>query len=186
MKKVSIIGVLILICIIYNITGALKGYKKEIKEVSEVAARKGFNTNYCILIDFSRHSGERRMHLVDLNTTKVVKSFAVAQGRGDAGFSNVPGSNCSSLGMAVTRERGGSMYGIGVKYVLEGLDTTNSSIRRRNVVLHSWGGIPPFGIFPLPLYQSKGCPTVANKTLTAIDKLIKGQRNKQLIVYTFK
>lgn len=184
MKKLLI--VLFLVFFVYNLLPQKNKYRSQLKKVETVARSRGFNTNYCILIDFRQFSGERRMHLVNLKTFKIEKSFPVAQGRGDKSFSNVSGSNSSSLGMAVTREKGASMYGARFKYVLEGLDSTNSAIRVRNIVLHSWGGIPSFGVFPLPLYQSKGCPTISNKALLTIDRLIKKQINKKLIIYTFK
>lgn len=184
MKKSALL--LILIILTYNITPTIKDYTFKINEVKKVAKNKKFNTNYCILIDFSKFSGERRMHLVNLKNNNIENSFLVAQGRGKNEFSNVIASNSSSLGMAVIEEKGDSKYGTGFKYILNGLDKTNNNIKKRNIVLHSWGGIPPFGIFPIPLYQSKGCPTVANKTIIEIDKLIKNQRNKKIIIYTFK
>jgi hypothetical protein len=184
MKKILIVVALALLAC--NFIGPRNNYEKQIEEVKRTAKNRGLNSNYCILIDFSQYSGERRMHITNLKTGRVEKSFPVAQGRGKSNFSNIPGSNSSSEGMAVTSERGGSMYGTGFKYVLDGLDSTNSAIRRRSVVMHSWGGIPFFGIFPLPLYQSKGCPTMSNKALLMIDKLIKNQTNKKIIVYTFE
>lgn len=184
MKKLFVL--LILLILTYNVTPTIKDYTFKINQVKKAAKNKKLNTNYCILIDFSKFSGEKRMHLVNLKNYNIESSFLVAKGRGKEEFSNVAESNCSSLGMVVIGEKGHSNYGTGFKYILNGLEKTNSNVKRRNIVLHSWGGIPPFSIFPIPLYQSKGCPTVANKTLIEIDKLIKSQINKKIIIYTFK
>ena len=105
-------------------------------------------------------------------------------GRGDK-FSNIIGSKNSSLGMAVIGKRGSSRYGNKVKYTLIGLDRSNSNISQRNIVLHSSRYSPNFQIYPFKNYKSYGCPTVSVRTLEKIDKVIKSQKNKKIIVYNF-
>ena len=142
-----------------------------------------YNKNYAIIIDYSKHSSLERMVLIDLRTAKIIKTFKVANG---IGFSNVPGSHHSSLGLSVTTSRGYSNWGINVKYVLKGLDKTNSNIRSRNVVLHSWWGIQVIWIYPINMPKSQGCPTVSNRTMRYLDDFIKKQKNKQILIYSIK
>ena len=65
---------------------------------------KGFNTNYCFLVDFSIHSGKRRFFVWDFKGDSVKYASLCAHGYGKNStlskpvFSNVEGSYCSSLG----------------------------------------------------------------------------------------
>ncbi|MBY0384975.1 murein L,D-transpeptidase catalytic domain family protein, partial [bacterium] len=69
------------------------------------------NKRYMSIFDIGQHSGQRRLYLIDLNTGDV-KSMHVAHGRGSdknhdgiaTEFSNVSGSNMSSLGFMLTAE----------------------------------------------------------------------------------
>lgn len=184
MKKLLLLGILIIVCInLYR-----PNYNKEIQQVKSI---KGYNTNFAILIDYGLSSGKDRMFLVDLKKSKIIKSFKVANGRGQKkyfnlfpNYSNIPNSNESSLGFSVIKAKGYSNWGVNFKYVLKGLDKTNSNIERRNVVLHSWDGIKDYWFYPLPLPQSKGCPTVSNRTMIYLDKILKKEKN--ILIYTFK
>jgi hypothetical protein len=171
----------------------VKNYDEEIKKVKNKTNENSFNKNYAVLIDYSLHSSLDRMHIVDLKSESIVKSFKVLHGRGDSKyfsfdreFSNKVGSNKSSIGFSVITYKSNSSWGKGFNYRLKGLGETNSNINIRNIVLHSWGGVPNVGLFPIPLPQSQGCPTVSNKTLTFIDSLIKTEKNKNILIYTFK
>ena len=44
--------------------------------------KRGFNEDYCILVDFSRPSGEDRMAIIDLNTLSVLDTGPCAHGKG--------------------------------------------------------------------------------------------------------
>ena len=94
------------------------------------------------IVDFSRPSSERRLHLLDLSTG-AVQSFLVAHGRGSdpdhdavaSFFSDAIGSHASSLGAY----RAASSYqgAHGLSLSLQGLDPSNRSAQQRAVVLHS-------------------------------------------------
>ena len=180
MKK-YIILVIIVLFFISRVN--FKNYTTEIENVKKESS-KGYNKNYCILIDYSKHSGLNRGFIVNLKTNYIEHSFLVMNGRGDK-FSNVIGSKNSSLGMSITGKRGSSRYGDKFKYTLIGLDKSNSNILKRNIVLHSSKYSPNFQIYPFKNYRSYGCPTVSIKTLEKIDKVIKSQKNKKIIVYNF-
>ena len=78
---------------------------KKARKLAEMAKKGGYNTEYAFLADMSVKSNKNRFFIVNLKTMKVEKSALVAQGRGserlnlDKEYSNVPGSNCSSLGI---------------------------------------------------------------------------------------
>lgn len=189
MKKILLIVTIILL-MFSNIT--FKKYNTKIEEVVTKIKNSSFNKNYAILIDYSLHSSFNRMHIVDLKTKKIIKSFKVLHGRGDSKyfsfkkeFSNQVGSNKSSIGFSVIQFKSNSVWGNKYNYRLKGLSKTNSNIKNRNIVLHSWGGVPNIGLFPIPLPQSQGCPTISNKALKYIDSLIQSQKNKNILIYSF-
>jgi hypothetical protein len=94
------------------------------------------------IVDFSRPSSERRLHVLDL-ANGMVQSFLVAHGRGSdpdhdalaTVFSDAVGSHASSLGAyrAVAPYQGAH----GLSLSLQGLDPSNRSAQQRAVVLHS-------------------------------------------------
>lgn len=190
MKKILIFFIITSL-IFSNIV--VKDYDGQIEKLRIKVKNSNFNKNYAILINYSLHSSFDRMYVVDLKTSDIVKSFKVLHGRGDfkyfslkKEFSNKVGSNKSSLGFSVTQFKSKSTWGNRYSYRLKGLSKTNSNIENRNIVLHSWGGVPNFGLFPIPLPQSQGCPTISNKALAYIDSIIQGQKNKNIVVYCFR
>lgn len=199
MKKFLSLGSLVLIFLVLWIyivnSDSVNGqqYKAQIELVKERMNGSAYNKKYCFLVDFSIHSGKKRMFLYNLETGEVEKSFLVAHGEGcgeengtPRAFSNIPNSLCSSEGMAVIGERAYSNYGIHIKYWLQGLDETNSNIRKRVVVIHSWLGIPDFAIYPFKIIQSQGCFTISNASLTYLDEFISKQENQRILFYAFK
>jgi hypothetical protein len=183
-----IVYLLILVFLISCNNNEFSEYAPDVQKISELAKKKGYNTQFAVIVDYSKHSGTERGYLINLKQRNIEKSFLVAHGKGmgqqngrPIGFSNQPGSNASSLGYAVLGSRDVSSYGIKIKYWLKGLDATNSNMQKRVVVLHSWGGIPNFETYPLPIIQSDGCPTVSNKTMKFLDEFIQKQNNQKLV-----
>jgi len=131
------------------------------------------NRRYIGVIDFTRSALERRFFVVDLKSG-AVESFAVAHGKGSdpvhknrAGrFSNKLGSNATSLGFYRTAEVYYGDHGRSLR--LDGLSTTNSNARDRDIVIHAaWyvTGSTAFG-------RSNGCFAVDEKVRNRIvDKL---------------
>jgi hypothetical protein len=171
-------------------------YSNHISHVKNVAKTKGYNTRYAVLVDFSVHSGKKRWHIVDLETEKIVDEYSalVTHGSGcgqknarPEGFSNVPGSLCSSLGLSVIAERDWSGWGVKYKYWLDGLDSTNNNMRKRIVVIHSWGGIPNTEIYPAPIIQSEGCFTLSDNYMKKLDEFLKAEKEfGNLLLYAFE
>lgn len=99
------------------------------------------NKDWLTIVDFSKKSNTERMFLVDLKTG-AVHARHVAHGSGSDPratglatiFSNVSGSNCSSLGFYLTAETYSGKYGYSCR--MDGLSETNSNVRPRAVVIH--------------------------------------------------
>jgi L,D-transpeptidase catalytic domain len=135
------------------------------------------NSRYCFLIDMKVASGLKRFYIYDLQNDRVLQAGLVTHGSGNHFsdsilFSNIAGSNCTSLGKY---KIGKSYYGkFGLAYKLNGLDKTNSNAYLRFIVLHAHSCVPENEIAPREICRSWGCPTVSPLFLiqlkTYIDK----------------
>lgn len=147
------------ICIISNSAPADLDVKS--LELKSYCRSRGYNTDYGILVDYSRHSFQQRFYVVDLNTGEIVLKSLCGHGRGGDSsvfrgeFSNVPGSHCSSLGhYKIGRER--KMYNYPVNaFELDGLDKTNSNARARAILIHPSFGPRSLGCVTLPFHRYK-------------------------------
>ena len=121
---------------------ALDSYNRNICRKSQ---GRGFGPSTIVIVDFAKPSSQPRLYAVDLLSgqgldTPVAVAHGVGSDRDDDGiaeqFSNVYNSLASSLGAA----RGGELYtGInGLSLRLDGLDQSNSSMRLRDIVAHSY------------------------------------------------
>lgn len=108
------------------------------------------NKNLLTIVDYTRPSNERRMFVIDITTGKVIHNTWVAHGGGNGnadgvdGFgsspemSNKSGSNLSSDGFIIaTTKASGAAFGNNV--LLKGIDTNNTNLASRAVVMHGWG-----------------------------------------------
>ncbi len=99
------------------------------------------NDAYITMIDFSQHSGAKRMYIVNRKTGKV-DAIHTAHGEGSDPdgdgnaqyFSNIPDSRMSSLGSYLIQERYVGKWGASMR--MDGLESTNSNVRKRAIVLH--------------------------------------------------
>ena len=151
--------------------------------------KKGLNTDFCILIDMSVHSGKYRFFIWNFKDGNISHKALCAHGYGKEStqekpvFSNIEGSYCSSLGRYKTGVRSYSQYGINVHYKLHGYDNTNSNAFKRWIVLHSYSPVPATETYPkhLPLGWSQGCPVTDNATMTILDKDISASKKPVLL-----
>ena len=98
-------------------------------------------TEYMTVIDFTQHSGQNRMYVIN-RTSGVVEALPTAHGvNSDPDrdgipqfFSNIPGSKMSSLGAYLVSERYVGKYGASMR--MDGLESTNDQARERAIVLH--------------------------------------------------
>lgn len=147
------------------------------------------NSKYCILVDFSLHSGKNRIFVWDFKTDTIMHKGLCAHGYGKGGtkrtpvFSNIEGSYCSSLGKYRIGAKAPSKWGIKINYKLHGLESTNSNALKRYVVLHSYTPVPSHEIYPthLPLGWSQGCPVVSDKMMRTLNKLLEAEKESLLL-----
>jgi L,D-transpeptidase catalytic domain len=159
-------------------TGAVKAY----------TIKNNFNNRYCFLIDMKMASGSKRFFVYDLKNDSILLAGLVTHGSGlnnftdSAVFSNVPGSNCTSLGKY---KIGKSYFGtFGLAYKLYGLDKTNSNAFDRFVVLHSHPCVPDYEITPRHICRSWGCPTISPLFLNQL-KMYIDRSDKPILLWIF-
>lgn len=154
--------------------------------------KKKMNTHKCILINMRVHSGLPRWVEWDFKQKRIVSATQVTHGCGTAAwsgdatksepvFSNTPDSHLSSLGRYKIGERGPSQWGIGVKYLLHGMDTSNNNALKRYIVLHSWDKVSDMPTYPNGAPESWGCPAVSNDYMSYIDKVLKAEKTPVLL-----
>lgn len=165
-------------------------------EAKQFCQNRNLNTDFFILIDLGRHSGLKRFYIWDFATGNIAESYLVSHGccnkpwrqdmsKQSAGVSNVDGSHCSSVGKYIIGERGPSSWGIRVKYLLHGLDPTNSNALKRAIVLHSWEEVPDNEVYPKGTPEGWGCPAISDNAMRAVDQRLKSA-NKRVLMWIVK
>lgn len=99
------------------------------------------NQKYIVVIDFSKHSSQRRFFLINMEDGSVA-AFRTSHGSGSdpsntgyaQRFSNVEGSKASSLGFYRTLNTYYGQHGYSLR--LQGLSPTNSNAYTRAIVVH--------------------------------------------------
>lgn len=150
--------------------------KEKARSLHDFIDAGNYNSRICFLIDMRISSGKKRFFVYNLGKDSVEKAGLVTHGSGSSRgeeelyFSNVPGSNCTSLG----KYKIGKSYNgqFGLAYKLSGLDKTNNKAYERFVVLHSHSCVPEAEVYPLPICESWGCPTVSPSFLQTLRKYI--------------
>lgn len=147
----------------------------------------GFNSSYAFVIDMKEHSGNNRFYVYDLQKDSVLSAGMVTHGYGNnsrqaVAFSNVPGSNCSSLGHYKIGKSYNGRFGLAFK--LYGLDKTNSNAFNRFVVLHSHPCVPDNEVYPSEICMSQGCPTVSPAYLKTLKNYIE-RSSQPVLLYIF-
>lgn len=154
------------------------------------------DTRYLILVDYSIPSNGYRLFIWDTEQDKIVEKFWCAHGFGGGStperpvFSNTLGSNCSSLGwFTVDRSVGRSAH-YGYNYhAVDGLDSSNSNARRRQILIHPWSSVTRDYEaqidHPMDLdYRCAGCFTTTDEGYKTIDQYVKS-RTKHILLYAF-
>ena len=165
-------------------------------EALKYCKEKNLNTDLCILIDMSVHSGKFRLHIYDFKMDSIIRAGLCSHGCGKKPwsgdmtktsplFSNIPDSHLSSLGKYRIGKRGYSNWGIHVNYRLHGLENTNSNALSRDIVLHSWERITDLETFPNGTPEGWGCPAVSNNTMRNLDSLLQNS-SKNVLLWIYK
>lgn len=134
-----------------------------------------------VIVDFRLHSAEPREWITDLSTGELLWKLRVAHGRKSTDgvdlahaltFSNVSGSNQSSLGLARTS---GTYSGtFGPSFRMEGLEPGfNDNICSRDIVMHPWSPVGDAYVAKCGWARpSLGCPAIDDQlSLPVRDRL---------------
>ena len=132
-----------------------KDLDERAEEALEYCEKNGYSTDYCMLVDYGRHSGRVRFFIWDFEKEKPVLKSLCAHGYGKGSsarkpvFSNEIGSFCSSLGhYKVGKEKTMSKSKGRKALLLYGQDKTNSNALQRGILIHPVS-LPNFSIYPL-------------------------------------
>lgn len=165
-------------------------------EFMSKARQYGADTHFLILVDYSIPSNSDRLFIWDVEKDKIVEKFWCAHGFGRNStaekpeFSNVVGSNCSSLGWFLVDRSVGVSSNWGYKYhAVDGLDACNSNARRREILIHPWSSVTyDYNMQikqPMVLDgRSAGCFTTTEDGFNTIDRYVKSQK-KRMLLYAF-
>ena len=134
------------------------------------------NKSYMSVIDFSKHSSKKRFWIIEMKTG-AVWGMRTAHGKGSdrqhdgvaESFSNVSGSNASSLGVYKASETYFGKYGLSLR--LDGLSPTNSNARARAVVIHAAPYVSETNVIQ---GRSYGCPAVTPAHRDRVVEQLKG------------
>jgi hypothetical protein len=154
------------------------------KVLKQYAKKNGFDTAYAFLSNMGMLSNKKRFFVINLVTLSIEQAGLVSHGRGsgrsvyDKQYSNVSGSNSTSLGRY--KISGKYRGGYGEAYKMVGLDSSNRNAYNRNIVLHSMSCIPDVeGI--MPACVSEGCPAVSSKFFSFIRQIIDSRKRPVLL-----
>ncbi len=130
------------------------------------------------IVDFSRPSSAPRFFVVDMASGQTM-AHLVAHGRGSdpahtgwvQRLSNVPGSFASSGGAYMTGDAYNGEHGRSMR--LEGLDTANSNVEVRAIVVHAaWYVNPEMARITGLIGRSEGCFAMSTSSRDAVMTLL--------------
>lgn len=138
------------------------------------------NQKALTIIDFSLHSSKKRFHLMNTETGEVWSTYTAHGSGSDPGtyeessgyaetFSNVPGSNATSIGPYLTDVTYEGKHGYSLR--LRGLASSNSNAYSRAIVIH---GATYVLDQSRKQGRSQGCPALAMEYYEKVINLIKG------------
>ncbi|MFD2053539.1 murein L,D-transpeptidase catalytic domain-containing protein [Mesorhizobium calcicola] len=139
------------------------------------------SARYWAIANFNLRSSEPRLFVFDVRN-ETVQAYLCAHGKGSEGptddgyanvFSNVVGSNCTSLGVYSCAETYEGKHGYSMR--LDGLEPTNSHARARAVVVHGADYVSPQFIQQTGrIGRSDGCLVVENRYVTEVVSALTG------------
>lgn len=156
--------------------------------------RHNADGRYLLIVDYSIPSNDYRLFIWDTEQDCIVEKFWCAHGRGGGStpktpvFSNTPGSKCSSLGWYLVDKSVGVSYHWGYKYhAVDGLDTSNSNARSRQILIHPWSSVTRDYKARISRPMStdgrcEGCFTTTDEGFATIDKYVKSCHKLMLLV----
>ena len=141
-----------------------------------------------VLVDLAVSSRRVRLRVVNLAQGSVLMECLVASGRGRSlktrlwpQTGDVPDSWLTPVGRCRVGERYEGSFG--VSYRLDGLDSTNSNVRSRAIVLHPSEEVPECNYSLLPLWCSRGCVVVSPQSMKQLDEILSAHKDVLLWIY---
>lgn len=155
------------------------------------ARRHNMNEHYALFVDYGIPSGTPRLFVWDFQQRKILASTYVMHGPGGGStderprFSNMPGSNCSSLGrFLVTKDRGNRLKR---SFRIKGMDFDNQTAYARGLMIHSAGWVDSHcwkRYIPMRAKSCMGCVTVSSRGMNYLWPLINNEK-KPLLLWNF-
>lgn len=203
LTAISIATQLLLLFLIIG-HSAPKDLDERADEALKYCKENGYSTEYCMLVDYGRHSGRVRFFLWDFNKDKPVLKSLCAHGYGKGStarkpvFSNESGSFCSSLGhYRVGKEKTMSKPKGRKALLLYGKDNTNSNALKRGILIRPVS-LPNFPIYPLLIPvkvhkvfghkirpKSEGCITIPFRKYSMVVETVKSS-SKPLMLWVYE
>jgi hypothetical protein len=157
------------------------------KEALTFCKSNQLNQKFCVLIDMNIHSGLKRFFVWSFENDSLMDAFLVSHGCGDNAwgsddskdnvvFSNLFDSHCTSKGKYRIGERGISNWGVKVKYLMHGLESSNNNALKRFIVFHSWDAVSNEDIYPLGTVEGWGCPAISNQNFLKLDSILQNTK----------
>ena len=150
------------------------------------ATNHKYNSKIAFLVDMKIKSGKNRFFVYNLETNEILDQGLVAHGSGsETGikgdilqFSNVPNSNCTSLGRYSVEKPYKGVFGKAFR--LAGLDESNNNAMKRAIVLHHYKEVPT-DEKEYYIINSHGCPMVNEEFFKRLEKYIESSNSKILL-----
>jgi len=136
---------------------AVNGYQK-LEAAGEVSSP------YLTIVDFSQSSRKKRFYIIDMENQTLVKNTFVSHGKNSGvdmatRFSNVVGSEASSLGFYVTKGTYTGKHGLSLR--IDGKERGfNDNAERRAVVVHGADYVNAARVNSAYMGRSQGCPAL--------------------------
>lgn len=144
---------------------------------------KQINEEMIFFINYGLPSNRERFFVLDLEHCLILERGLACSGRvneeGRVRFSNVPGSNCSSKGLMKIGEKYTGQFG--KSFRLHGMESGNSNVLNRFVVLHSHECVPD-EVVEYNICNSQGCPTVSPNYWKVLEKYVDSGQVKHLFI----
>ncbi|MFB9080321.1 murein L,D-transpeptidase catalytic domain-containing protein [Flavobacterium procerum] len=162
----------------------LNEHVSEVK--SFIASNHKYNTKIAFLVDMKIKSGRNRFFVYDLENDQIIDQGLVAHGSGSETkikgdilqFSNVPESNCTSLGKYSVEKSYKGVFGKAFR--LAGLDESNNNAMKRAIVLHHYKEVP-YDEQGYYIINSHGCPMVNEVFFKRLEKIIDSSNSKIML-----
>lgn len=156
----------------------LESYKFAFQGFHKLKKEGKIKKDILTIIDFTLHSSEKRMWVIDMKENKVLYQTVVSHGKNSGkeyatSFSNRPESHQSSLGFYATAETYMGKHGLSLR--LDGLESgINDNARSRHIVIHGANYANETLVEAQGwLGRSHGCPALPTHNYQEIINLIK-------------